>query len=110
MSGKQTLGDGQVRSKIIAWAFAAALLFGPVASPAVAAPSLSARASAHVAVKASVILTVVDADRIDVRSNVPWRLSLETTHGTVEITGPAAPAGVHIRIPGGSRSYWLMPV
>jgi len=93
----------------VKWACMAVAVFGFVTSPAAAAPSVMARGLVRATVTANVAFAVIDEDHVDVRSNVPWRLSLDTAAGPMEISGPASPSGTRVLLPRGSDSYWLSP-
>jgi hypothetical protein len=59
-------------------------------------------------VNAKVDYTVVDHDHIDLRSNIPWRLTLVGAGGTTEARGPATGnTPVRIEIPAGTTDYFV---
>lgn len=87
---------------------AAVALLGFVASPAAASPSVAAPSVVQETVRTCVVLTAVDDNTVEIRSNVPWSLSLETPTGPLSISGPAAPWATRVPLPPGS-SYSLLP-
>lgn len=87
---------------------AASLLICSLASPAASAASPgsgAASVTAHAVARASIRTGMVDGTHIEVRSNVPWRLSLETRSGVVQIVGAKSPYGTSVELPAGVTAW-----
>jgi len=103
-------GADEMKRRLIASVAGMLLLASLVASPAASAASGSGSAgiTVTVSVAARVDYTLVDHDHIDVRSNVPWRLTLVSQDGSSSLAGArTGSTPVRLEIPEGTTDYFV---